>query len=124
MSILKKLPTVTAALIASVVVMGSGAASAAGEDERWFNLVNEADLAISEVYVATNFQSTWGPNLLRGDELMPANYVELDPLGHNGECEFDVLLVYEDGRESVIEDVNFCEYIDLYTDGYEYQLSV
>ncbi len=124
MSMLKTIRTAAAAAFTAVAVLGAAGASAAPSDERWFNLVNESEWVIDAVFVAHNDNPEWGPNLLRGDVLVPADYVELDPVRTEGHCEFDVLLVFEDGEELRLNDVDLCTYIDIYTDGYDYQLSV
>jgi hypothetical protein len=110
-----------AATVAAVAILGANAALADPAD-RWFNLVNESDWTIKAVYVANVDSPTWGPNLLRGDTIEPASYVELDPVRTEGYCEFDILVVFEDGEQFQMNGVDLCTYIDVYTDGYDYDL--
>ena len=110
-----------AATVTAVAILGANAALADSAD-RWFNLVNESNWTIDAVYVANIDAPAWGPNLLRGYTIEPADYVELDPVRTEGYCEFDILVVFEDGGSFEMNDVDLCTYIDIYTDGYDYEL--
>ncbi len=107
--------------IASALAIGATAAQAAPED-RWFNLMNESEWAIQAVYVANIDNPNWGPNLLRGEALHPFDYVVLDPVRAQGYCEFDILFVFSDGESMEMQGIDLCTYIDIYTDGYDYEL--
>jgi hypothetical protein len=120
MTMLSTIRTV-AATVTAVTILGANAALADPAD-RWFNLVNESDWTIQAVHVANIDAPTWGPNLLRGYMIEPADYVELDPVRTEGYCEFDILVVFEDGGSFEMNDVDLCTYIDIYTDGYDYEL--
>jgi hypothetical protein len=120
MTMLSTIRTV-AATLATVAILGANAAIADATD-RWFNLVNESDFAIKAVYVANVDSAAWGPNLLRGGTIEPASYVELDPVRTEGYCEFDILVVFDDGESFQMNGVDLCTYIDVYTDGYDYEL--
>jgi len=120
MTMLSTIRTVAAAVTA-VAILGANAALADPAD-RWFNLVNESDWTIAAVHVAKIDSPAWGPNLLRGGTIEPASYVELDPVGTEGYCEFDILVVFAGGDSFQMNGVDLCTYIDVYTDGYDYEL--
>jgi hypothetical protein len=65
---------------------------------------NQSSFAIVEIRVTPAGSSTWGPDLLRGDILLPDDSITLGV-----ECDFyDALLVDEDGEECEIESVDLC----------------
>jgi hypothetical protein len=67
-------------------------------------VVNESDFAISELYLTEIDNPDWGPNLLRGDVLLPDEELLL---GVN--CDFyDALLIDEDGVECEVFDLDLC----------------
>lgn len=113
--------TVRTMALASAIAIGATAALAAAED-RWFNLMNESEWPIQAIFVANVDSPNWGPNLLRGNVLDPADYVVLDPVRTEGYCEFDILVVFSDGESMEMQGVDLCTYIDIYTDGYDYEL--
>lgn len=119
MSMINAIRTLTAA--AAVAILGANAALAAPED-RWFNFMNESEWAIDAVFVANVDSPNWGPNLLRGDTVAPFEYVVLDPVNTQGYCEFDILVVFEDGESLEMSGLDLCTYIDVYTDGYDFEL--
>jgi hypothetical protein len=115
--------TVRTLAFASAFAIGALATAAhAAPEDRWFNLTNESGWAIQAVYVANVDNPNWGPNLLRGATLDPFDYVVLDPVKTQGYCEFDILVVFSDGDAMEMQGVDLCRYIDIYTDGYDYEL--
>lgn len=113
--------TLRALAAAATLALAATTASAAPED-RWFNLTNESEWAIDAVFVTNVDDPNWGPNLLRGDQVFPDEYVVLDPVNPQGYCEFDILVVFEDGAELEMSRLDLCNYIDVYTDGYDFEL--
>lgn len=65
---------------------------------------NQSDYAIVELYLTDVGSSSWGPNLLGGDILLPDETITLGV-----ECGFyDALLVDEDDVECEINDLDLC----------------
>lgn len=112
----------TLAFASAFAFVASATTAQAALEDRWFNLMNESEWAIQAAYVANVDNPNWGPNLLRGDTLDPFDYVVLDPVKAQGYCEFDILVVFSDGESMEMQGVDLCTYIDIYTDGYDYEL--
>jgi hypothetical protein len=65
---------------------------------------NESDFAIIEIYLTDIGDPDWGPNLLRGDVLLPGEELLLGV-----DCGFyDALLVDEDDVECEVLDLDLC----------------
>ena len=108
-------------LAAAAVAIGVFSATGASALERWINLHNQANVALVDVRISHIRTTEWGPNLLYG--YIPSGWVDtLNPAWHDGYCRFDIYLGYADGTDSTIMDVNLCEALDLYTDGYTYEI--
>ena len=66
------------------------------------------DDAIVEVYVSPTEATGWGPNRLRAS-VPPGEYAEIDLRAFGDQiCEFDVMLVDEDGEAAEIAGVDLC----------------
>ena len=64
--------------------------------------------AIVEVYVSPTEATGWGPNRLRAS-VPPGDYAEIDLRAFGDQiCEFDVMLVDEDGEAAEIAGVDLC----------------
>jgi hypothetical protein len=67
-------------------------------------VVNESDFAITELFLTEIDNPSWGPNLLRGDVLLPGEELLLGV-----PCDFyDALLVDEEGVECEIFGIDLC----------------
>ena len=93
-------------LLTSLAVVASLAASGCVITDRDSSLLvsNHSDFEIHEMYVTDVSSPTWGPNLLRGDILMPDEslYVML-------ECgTYDALLIDETGAQCEVSNVDLC----------------
>lgn len=65
---------------------------------------NQSDFAIVEIRVTPVGSSSWGPNLLRGDILLPG-----DTLTLGVECDlYDAMLVDEDNETCTLSAVDLC----------------
>jgi len=85
---------------------GGGSADVIIDDSPDSSLVvdNQSDFAITELYLTSVNSGSWGPNLLRGDVLLPDENVTLGV-----DCGFyDALLVDEDGVDCEIDDLDLC----------------
>ena len=112
---------VAAATVASATFFAANAASA-DSFERWVYVTNESEWAIEAIHIANVDDPRWGPNLIRGYEIFPGEYTEVEPLREEGYCRFDVLMVFDDGYEMTLPGVNLCEATDIFTDGYDYDV--
>jgi hypothetical protein len=65
---------------------------------------NQSDFRIVEIRVTSVGSSTWGPNLLDGDVLLPGEVLTLEV-----QCDvYDALLVDEDGVDCEINSIDLC----------------
>jgi len=65
---------------------------------------NQSDFALTEIYLTDVGSPTWGPNLLRGDVLLPGEQLTLGVL-----CDtYDALIVDEAGVDCEINDIDLC----------------
>ena len=65
---------------------------------------NQSDFALTEIYLTDVGSPTWGPNLLRGDVLLPGEQLTLGVL-----CDtYDALIVDEDGVDCEINSIDLC----------------
>ena len=113
-----------AATAASAMIFAAATASANEFEALPVFVSNDGDeFAIEEIYFAPVEETeTWGPNLLSAFDVFPGEYAEVVPVLDYGGCDFDVLLVFEDGYEMTIDNVDFCEIVEIATDGYSYGL--
>jgi hypothetical protein len=85
---------------------GGGSADVIVDDSPDSSLVvdNQSDFAIEELYLTSVNSGSWGPNLLRGDVLLPDENITLGV-----DCGFyDALLVDEDGVDCELDDLDLC----------------
>ena len=71
---------------------------------------------------ATSTPASWGPNILYGDDPVRAASIGSSPTTTRATAASTSDLGYADGTKSTIMDVNLCEALDLYTDGYTYEI--
>jgi hypothetical protein len=95
------------ALLASFAL--AAAAGCVASDDSTINdaslrVTNQSDFAISEIYLTDVGSRDWGPNLLRGDVLLPGEDLVLGV-----DCgRYDALLVDETGVDCEIDNVDLC----------------
>lgn len=90
------------------VIAALGAIAVAGCDdddtEAELHVDNQSDFAIVELHVTPVGSTTWGPNLIAGDTLLPGESLFLDV-----SCDFyDVLLIDEAGVDCELHDLDLC----------------
>lgn len=96
----------TALASALAIAVASGCATDSGGvgPDASLLVVNDSDFAIYEIYLTEIDNPDWGPNLLRGDILLPDEDLLLGV-----DCDFyDALLVDEDDVECEIRDIDLC----------------
>lgn len=78
-------------------------------DVRDFNLHNNADVDIQEVYVSASGEDTWGADILEADILAAGESADVSFDDGSDNCVYDLRAVAEDGRELDARQINFCE---------------
>lgn len=100
------IPCVLAACAALATVAGCGGSSDGGVVIAGASLrvVNDSDFLIEEIFLTDIGSPTWGPNLLRGDVLLPGEELLLGV-----PCDlYDALVVDEDGVDCELNNLNLC----------------
>lgn len=93
-------PIVAAALAAS---LGGCIISDDGDSD--LTLYNESSYALVEIHLAEINQDTWGPNLIRGDVLLPGESITIIDI----ECgTYDVLVVDETNVDCELRNLDLC----------------
>jgi hypothetical protein len=106
------------ALTASAVLLfAAGAAaqpsvSTKGPNDPSFRLINQGKHAITEVFATPAGRSNWGKNRLDQDTLKPeAAHVFVLP--KDGNCIYDIKVVFAGGRTRERKGTNLCKLSDL-----------
>jgi hypothetical protein len=91
---------------ASIATGCSGSAEVIIDDppDGSLRVENRSDFQIVELHVTSVGSSTWGPNLLGGDVLLPGESLTLSV-----QCDtYDALLVDEDGVDCELHNIDLC----------------
>jgi len=94
----------TIAALGAAAVGCSGSATVTVDPGATLTVENRSDFSITEIRVTSVGSSTWGPNLIGGDVLLPGESLTLS-VGCNT---YDALLVDEDGVDCELHSVNLC----------------
>ncbi len=86
---------------------GPGPGRRAGASDPSFNLVNRSPRVIHEIYVSPATTRAWGTDLL-GRDVLAAGGIFPVRLAADGNCVFDIRVVYDDGRALERRRVNTC----------------
>lgn len=81
-----------------------------------FALVNRSNRTINEAYVSPSRDTNWGPDRLGANTVLPSGRrfrIELP----QGQCQWDVAVVYDDGREEAKRNLNLCSLAEVSFDG-------
>jgi hypothetical protein len=106
------------AIAAAALAGAAFSADFAAAEERWVDIVNEGSSSIYSVHITRNDDTGWGRDLL-GRYLIPAgDEMRVEPDNHGDYCFFDVKITYATGEEMLMWDVDLCDIIVIYTDGY------
>lgn len=94
--------------VLAMVTLGSTTARA---DPRDFTLINGSpDETLTEVYVGPSNQLDWGDDILGVDVLGPGESVFIYFARFtDGDCLYDIKVLYADGHEGYMYQVNLCE---------------
>jgi hypothetical protein len=81
-----------------------------------FRVVNNTARAINEVYASSPSQQDWGHDRL-GSEVIPAGGRQIIRLPQDGNCVFDIRVVYQGGGAEERRNLNTCAMVDLVLGG-------
>lgn len=96
-----------AAFAALAVTTASSGAFAQSQQD--FTLINRTGFQINEVYVSPSANDRWGRDIL-GDEVMPSGTSRNVTFPNSTRaCQFDIKVVYADGENGEVRQVNLCE---------------
>ena len=98
---------IIAALGAAAALIASPALAA----DASVTLVNNSSSEVYQVYMSDSFDGEWGPDLL-GSETLPVGWdlPSMEPtVTDPGSCNYDLKVVFDNGREAQINDFDACE---------------
>ncbi len=95
------------------VIFGGGAApQQRATNDPSFRLVNRSGRQINEVYATSVGVNTWGTDRM-GSEVIPPGATHIVRIAPDGNCVFDVRVVYADGSAAEKRRINLCTIVDL-----------
>jgi hypothetical protein len=96
------------------VVFGSGGAAPQqrATNDPSFRLVNRSGRQINEVYATAVGVNTWGTDRM-GSEVVPPGATHIVRIAPDGNCVYDVRVVYADGSAAEKRRINLCTVVDL-----------
>ncbi|MEE4154097.1 MAG: hypothetical protein V2I27_08045 [Erythrobacter sp.] len=95
--------------IAAAAVLALAAVPALAQMFEKITLVNSTGYTISEVYIAPAFEQTWEEDVLDWDVLPDSQEVEIDFRRSENTCDWDLMVVYDDGEAAVWDGLDLCE---------------
>lgn len=81
-----------------------------------FRVVNNTPNVINEVYASPANERSWGQDRL-GTEVIPAGAMHIIRLPADGNCNYDVRIVYQGGSAEERRNLNTCAMVDLVLGG-------
>ncbi len=94
-------------LLAAISVVLLPALARADAPNPSFYLVNRSDQAINQMYASPATAAGWGRDQLGDDTVDPGGYAPIR-LHADGNCTFDLRIVYSDGRSEERRGINTC----------------
>ncbi|MBC2834273.1 hypothetical protein [Paragemmobacter straminiformis] len=73
-----------------------------------FDVVNATGFGIVGFYGSADGDVSWEENLLGGQTLAPGASLSVNFDNGSGNCVFDLRAVFDDGDETVVQDVDVC----------------
>lgn len=109
--------TAAVAALSGVVPLGwSSVAVHAQANDPSFRVVNRSPSAVQELYASPSSQPNWGQDRLGADAVQPgANRIIRLPT--DGNCVYDLRIVYQDGKTEEKRNLNTCDLVDVVVDG-------
>jgi hypothetical protein len=71
-------------------------------------VVNSTGYTINEVYIAPSSERSWQEDILDVDILVDGAEVEIDFRRSENTCDWDLLVVYDDGEQAVWQGLDLC----------------
>ncbi len=103
--------TLLALLLAGLVAPGLMPGARAQSNDPSFRIVNNSRHVVNEVYASVANERNWGNDRLGNDIINPgANYIVRLP---QGDCNYDVRIVYQGGLAEERRRINTCSLTDL-----------
>lgn len=76
--------------------------------EAVFTLNNATSFGVVEFYGSADGDVSWEENILAGQTLAPGASLSVNFDNGSGVCVYDLRAVFDDGDESVVQDVDVC----------------
>jgi hypothetical protein len=90
----------------------TNAATGKAPDDASFRLFNRAAVPVTEVYATPSGAGNWGQNRLDHDQLAP-DHDHMFALPHDGNCIYDLRVVFADKRSMERKRTNLCRVAEL-----------
>ena len=91
--------------LAALILMAAAPAVAGDQD---FTLANGTGYTIEQVYVAASRSDNWEEDVMGRDVLADGEEVDILFDAAEGECNFDLKVVYDDGEVATWSRLNIC----------------
>lgn len=98
-----------AGIVAAALIAWTAAVPAWAQMFEKITLVNSTGYTISEVYIAPSRSKSWEEDILGRDVLGDGEEVEVDFRRSENTCNWDLLVVYDDGEQAVWDGLNLCQ---------------
>ncbi|ASJ91216.1 argininosuccinate lyase [Porphyrobacter sp. CACIAM 03H1] len=100
--------TIVAAL-GGFAMAALAAVPAFGQMFEKITVVNSTGYTISEVYIAPSANRSWEEDVLDRDVLADGQEVEIDFRRSENTCDWDLMVVYDDGEQAIWQGLDLCE---------------
>lgn len=99
-----------AGLAGAVVTVVTLAVPAWAQMFERITVVNSTGYTISEVYIAPASSNSWDDDILGRDVLRNTEEVEIDFRRSENTCDWELMVVYDDGEQAIWDGVDLCEH--------------
>ena len=96
--------------VALYLLVSAGAAVAGFQD---FYINNNGKFAIYYIYISPDYSNEWEEDVLGSDVLMPGDSLEIEMIGYDDHCYFDILIEDSQGNQREYWDVDLCTVVDV-----------
>lgn len=72
-------------------------------------VVNSTGYTISEIYISPAYAQSWEDDVLEWDVLPDGTEVEIDFRRSENTCDWDLMVIYDDGEAAVWDGLDLCE---------------
>jgi hypothetical protein len=101
------------ALVAGLSLLAGAVAADHSDHNFEFTITNNSSQPLTEVYAILIGAESWGADILAGQNaILTGNALRLTLNGHETECEWAFLFVFEDDSDRV-EELSLCEFESL-----------